>query len=45
MVGVVYMSVCVSRRSKEELAWAIIDKWLWIIINTHVTKTGIPLRI
>ena len=29
-VGVVYINICVSRHSKEELAWAI-DKWLWVI--------------
>ena len=29
---------------KEELAWAI-DKWLWVIINTMLLKTVIPLRI
>ena len=30
-VGVMYMNVCVSKRLKEELAWAI-DKWLRILV-------------
>ena len=28
---------------KEELAWGI-DKWLWVINNTMLFKTVIPLR-
>ena len=43
-VGVAYMNVRISRHLKEELAWAI-DKWLWLIINTILFKTVIPLRI
>ena len=43
-VGVAYMNICVSRRLKEELGWAI-DKRLWLIINTMLFKTIIPLRI
>ena len=38
------MNVRVSRRLKEELAWAI-DKWLRLIINKMLFKTVIPLRI
>ena len=34
----------VVRNLKEELAWAI-DKWLWVISNTVLFKTVIPLRI
>ena len=30
--GVEYVNVCVSRRLKEELAWAI-DKWLRVVSN------------
>ena len=41
---VVYMNVHVSRCLKEELALAI-DKWLWVISNTMLFKTVIPLRI
>ena len=36
--------VCKCRRLKAELGW-IIDKWLWLIINTVLFKTVIPLRI
>ena len=43
-VGVAYMNVHVVRNLKEELAWAI-DKWLWVISNTVLFKTVIPLRI
>ena len=43
-VGVVYMNVRVSRRLKEELSW-VIGKWLWLIINTMLFKTDIPVRI
>ena len=43
-VGVAYMNVCVSRRLKEELAWAI-DKQLRLIINKMLFKIVIPLRI
>ena len=32
-----YVNLCVSRRLKEELAWAI-DKWLRVISNTNVIK-------
>ena len=42
-VGVVYGYVLVLRHLKEELAWAI-DIWLWLIINTMLFKTVIPLR-
>ena len=38
------MNVCVSRRLKEELSWAI-DKRLQLIINTVLFKTVIPVRI
>ena len=42
-----YKGVCVgvhvSRRLKEELAWAT-DKWLQVISNTMLFKTVIPLR-
>ena len=45
-VGVVYVSVkvCVLRRLKEELAWAIAT-WLRLIINITLFKTVMPLRI
>ena len=43
-VSVVYVNVHVSKRLKEELAWAI-DKWLWAISNKMLLKTVIPLRI
>ena len=43
-VGVAYVNVHVSRHLKEELAWAV-DKRLWLIINTVLFKTVIPLRI
>ena len=36
--------VRILRCLKEELSWAI-DKWLWLIINTMLFKTVIPLRI
>ena len=36
------MSVRVSRDLKQELAWAI-DKWLWIMSNTMLIQTVIPL--
>ena len=39
-----YVNVRVSRRLKEELSWAI-DKWLWLIFNTMLFKTVIPVRI
>ena len=42
--GVAYVNVCISRCLKEELAWAI-DNWLWLINNTMLFKTVIPLRI
>ena len=42
-VGVAYMNVCVSKRLKEELAWAI-DKRLQIISNKMLFKTVVPLR-
>ena len=32
-VCVAYINICVSRRLKQELAWAI-DKWLWVINST-----------
>ena len=35
--------VHVSKRLKEELAWAI-DKRLWVISNKMLFKTVIPLR-
>ena len=41
-VGVVYVNVRVSIHSKEELSWAI-DKRLWLIINTMLFKTVIPV--
>ena len=44
VMGVAYVNVRVSRRSKEELGWAI-DKRLRVIINTMLFKTVIPLRI
>ena len=40
-VGVAYVNMCLLRRLKEELAWAI-DKQLWVIINK---MSVIPLRI
>ena len=43
-VGVVYVNLRISRRLKEELSWAI-DKPLWLIINTMLFKTVIPVRI
>ena len=43
-VDVEYVNVHVSRNLKEELAWAI-DELLWLIINTILFKTVIPLRI
>ena len=43
-VDVAYVNVCVLRRLKEELGW-VIDKWLWLIINTMLFKTVIPVRI
>ena len=43
-VVVEYVKVHVSRRLKEELSLAI-DKRLWLIINTMLLKTVIPLRI
>ena len=42
-MGVVYMDVNISRRLKEELAWAI-DKWLQVISNIMLLETVIPLR-
>ena len=39
-----YVNVCVSRRLKEELGWAI-DNWLWLISNKMVFKTVVPLKI
>ena len=39
-MGVAYMSVCISRHFKEELAWAM-DKWLWVSSNK---MSAIPLR-
>ena len=35
--------ICVLRRLKEELAWAI-DKQFWCINNVMLLKTVIPLR-
>ena len=35
-----YVNVCVSRRLKEELAWAI-DKRLWVVSNEMLFKTVI----
>ena len=29
---------------KKELAWAI-DKWLWLMTDTVLLKTVIPLRV
>ena len=43
-VGLTYVNVHISRRLKEELAWTI-DKQLWLIINTVLFETVIPLRI
>ena len=37
------MSICISRRLKEELAWAT-DKWLWVIRNVMLFKTVMPLK-
>ena len=37
------MNVCVLRRLKEELAWAI-DKRLWVISSKMLFKTVVPLR-
>ena len=42
-VGVAYVNICVSRRSKEELAW-VIDKRLRVISNKMLFKTVLPLR-
>ena len=42
--GYAHVNVHVSRRLKEELAWAI-DKWLWVISNLVLFKTAIPLKI
>ena len=39
----VYVNICVSRRLKEELAWAI-DKWVHVIGNIMLYETVIPLR-
>ena len=36
-VGVAYVSVCISKQIKEELAWAI-DKWLQVISNKMLLK-------
>ena len=44
MVGVAYVNVPVLRYLKEELDW-VIDKWLWVISNTMLFKTVIPLII
>ena len=44
MLKVAYVNVCVSKLLKEELAWAI-DEQLWLIINTMLFKTVIPLRM
>ena len=38
------VNVCVSKRLKEELGWAI-DKQLRLIINKMLFKTVIPLRV
>ena len=38
------MGVNVSRRLKEELAWAT-DKWLQVISNIMLFKTVIPLKL
>ena len=35
--------ICISRCLKEELGWAI-NKQLWLIINTTLFKTVIPLK-
>ena len=35
-MGVAYVNVCVSKRLKEELAWAV-GKWL-LIISSYTTK-------
>ena len=43
MVGMLYVNVHVSTHLKQELAWAI-DKWLWLISNTMLFKTVIPLK-
>ena len=43
-VGVAYVNIRISRRLKEELAWAI-DKQVQLIIITMLFKTVIPLRI
>ena len=41
--GVAYVGVHVSRRLKEELAWAT-DKRLQVISNIMLFKTVVPLR-
>ena len=38
--GVAYVNACVSRRLKEELAWAI-DKWFRIVSNKMLFKTAV----
>ena len=43
-VGVAYVNVHVSGCLKDKLHWAI-DKRLWLIINTTLFKTVIPLKI
>ena len=43
-MGVAYVNIRISRLLKEELAWAI-DKQFWLIINTMLFKTVIPLMI
>ena len=40
----VVMKVHVSKHLKEKLACAI-DEWIWLIINTMLFKTVIPIRI
>ena len=37
-----YVDVCILRRLKEELTWAI-DKLLWVVSNKMMFKTVIPL--
>ena len=40
-MGVVYVNICMSKRLKEELAWAV-DKWLQVVSNKMLFKTVIP---
>ena len=44
-VGVAYVNICILRRLKEKLAWAI-DKRLRVVSNKILMlfKTVIPLR-